>query len=133
MSLQRKLHLRLAKTVIVAVLAAAFPIAPAQADNFSSFSNLNTTGIGFQDFQGVASSYSGSVLYAVVNYGYIYQSTDSGTTWNILTSAGSRAWSAVTTNDSGTVIYAAVSGGLIYKSSDSGTTWGSLSTAGNRS
>lgn len=133
MSLQRKLHLRLAKTVIVAVLAAAFPIAPAQADNFSSFSNLNTNGIGFQDFQGVASSYSGSVLYAVVNYGYIYQSTDSGTTWNILTSAGSRAWSAVTTNDSGTVIYAAVSGGLIYKSSDSGTTWGSLSTAGNRS
>jgi photosystem II stability/assembly factor-like uncharacterized protein len=123
----------MAKCVAALLLLWVLPTAPAHADNFSTFTNLNSTGIGFQDFQGVTSSYSGSVLYAVVNYGYIYQSTDSGTTWNTIPAAGSRGWSAVTTNDSGTVIYAAVSGGYIYKSSDSGATWNSLAGAGSRS
>jgi photosystem II stability/assembly factor-like uncharacterized protein len=133
MGLSKGIRFKVAKSAIFILLTILIPTNSAHADSFSSFSNLNQNGIGFQDFQGVASSYSGSVLYAVVNYGYIYQSTDSGTTWNTLLSAGSRAWSAVATNDSGTVIYAAVSGSLIYKSLDSGATWNSIPAAGSRS
>ena len=67
---------------------------------------------------------SGQVLY-VANAGEsIWKSSDSGTSWSALTSAGSRGWATIATSQDGSVVVAADnSSGSFYVSQDSGATW----------
>ena len=66
------------------------------------------------------------------NAGYIYTSTDSGATWTMRTSSGSRVWSSIASSSDATKLAATVSGGSIYVSTDSGADWTSESGAGSR-
>jgi photosystem II stability/assembly factor-like uncharacterized protein len=108
------------------------PLAPASADTFGAFTAINTTGAGTQNWIATASSYDGSIMYAAAQYGNLYKSVDSGTTWSRLANPGNKYWNAIATNDSGTVVYAAAGAGdSIYRSTDSGATWNpSPSTTG---
>ena len=74
---------------------------------------------------GVATA-DGVTVYAAVNNGVIWKSTDGGTTWTELTS-GIKAWYGVATAD-GVTVYAAVDKGVIWKSTDGGTTWTELNS-----
>jgi hypothetical protein len=75
-----------------------------------------------------------SILYASVNGGYLYKSTDSGANWTELTTAGSRSWSSIMCSSTGTYVIATNSAaGFIYISTDSGATWSEKSSAGGRS
>jgi photosystem II stability/assembly factor-like uncharacterized protein len=74
------------------------------------------------------------MLAAAARGGYIYTSTDSGTTWTECTSSGIREWSCITSSADGTKIAAAANewGGYIYTSTDSGATWTQETSAGRR-
>jgi hypothetical protein len=74
------------------------------------------------NWSAVASSADGSHLAAADNGGFIYISTNSGTTW-LPTSASGTNWSALVMSADGGQITAAVNGGLIYSSSDAGSSW----------
>jgi len=75
---------------------------------------------------GVATSTDGVKAVAVPDSGYIYTTTNSGTTWTARTGPGSLAWKDVTSSTDGTKLVAvAESGGnsSMFTSTDSGVTW----------
>ena len=53
---------------------------------------VEQTGAGSRDWRGIAMSSDGTKLAAVVYYGYIYTSSDSGVAWVERTNAGTRYW-----------------------------------------
>lgn len=57
--------------------------------------------------------------------GYIYTSSDSGTTWEVRTQAGKREWMSVGISGDGSTFMAGVAsnGGYLYLSRDNGATW----------
>lgn len=94
----------------------------------------NTTGMAFPTGVGtfacaVARS-SPNIMYCGNNgggLGYLYKSTDYGTTWTELTTAGQLNWTGLVCNSSGSIVTAAAAGAGLYKSTDGGTTWATLS------
>ena len=79
----------------------------------------------------VAMSSTGQYQLINVNNGYLYISTNSGTTFNQITSAGIRNWTDVAVSSSGSVMYATEftapsTSRLIWRSIDFGATWTSL-------
>lgn len=124
MSLKVRTLTRVARLAVLVVLGAMLPAAPAHADSFGTYTAINSTNSGTQYWIGNTTSYDGNIMYALAQYGYVYKSSDSGTTWSRLATSGARYWTAIATNDSGTVVYAAAGAGdSIYKSTDSGATW----------
>jgi hypothetical protein len=76
-------------------------------------------------FTGVASSADGTHLVAVDSPsggGFIWTSTNAGTTWQSATN-GPYAWSSVASSSDGTHLVATVTGGAIYASGNGGATW----------
>ncbi|MEI6042317.1 MAG: hypothetical protein WCQ00_02000 [bacterium] len=71
----------------------------------------------------ITSSSDGTKLATVVQGGYIYTSTDSGTTWTATNATANRNWSGITSSADGTKLVATMYGGKIYTSTDSGLTW----------
>ena len=76
-----------------------------------------------RSWQATASSASGTIQVAVVYGGDIFVSTNHGTTWNDMTTAGARNWTGVGISNDGTKMVASVYGGQIYHSSNGGATW----------
>lgn len=98
----------------------------------------NTTGMAFPTGVGtfacaVARSLP-SVMYCGNNgggLGYLYKSTDYGTTWTELTSAGQRNWTGLVCNSSGSIVIGAAASAKLYKSDDGGTSWTALNLVDN--
>ena len=86
-------------------------------------------------YQAVASSADGTKLVAAVNGGYVYTSTNSGSTW--VSRVGPAAWSSVASSSDGVRLVAVINNlsnpGGIYASGDSGATWAAQSTGANKS
>ncbi len=74
-----------------------------------------------RSWRGVASSYDGVKLVAVVSNGQIYTSTDMGVTWTARDS--NRNWIAVASSYDGIKLVAVVNNGQIYTSINSGVSW----------
>ena len=74
-------------------------------------------------WQSVASSLNGSNLVAVVPYGGIYTSTNSGVSWRSANAPASYSWQSVASSSDGTNLVAAVFSGRIYTSTNAGNTW----------
>ena len=73
----------------------------------------------------LASDATGQYLVAVVNYGGIFRSNDSGSTWEV-TSAPSHSWSGIASDASGQYLAACFNDGAdqnIYTSNDYGANW----------
>lgn len=133
MSLIRKNLKRVAKIVTLISIALVFPNQPASALSISTWSPINTTGVGSQSWISISSNSTGSILYAAAKGNYLYKSTDSGNTWTSLTnSAYGINWYSVATNDSGTIVVAAANYGYLYVSSDSGGTWTQITALGQK-
>ncbi len=64
--------------------------------------------------------------------GYIYTSSDAGSTWIEQKWSGQRNWSAVTFSWDGKLLIAANQNGFIYTSSDAGSTWIEQKWSGQR-
>jgi len=82
----------------------------------------------------VASSSDGVKAVAVPDSGYIYTTTNSGTTWTARTGPGSLAWKDVTLSTDGTKLVAVAENGganAMYTSTDSGVTWTSRAVTDN--
>jgi len=80
----------------------------------------------------IASSADGmEIVSAVASNGYVYTSSDRGSTWTEQTAAGSRNWRAVASSADGVHLVAAADNDHIYVSSDSGTTWTAVATVQN--
>jgi photosystem II stability/assembly factor-like uncharacterized protein len=77
----------------------------------------------------VASSADGSKLVAVVSWGQIYTSVDSGATWTSRGPTGN--WYDVASSSDGSKLVAVVNWGQIYTSRDSGATWTARESARN--
>ncbi|MBP7552081.1 MAG: cadherin-like beta sandwich domain-containing protein [Spirochaetes bacterium] len=88
--------------------------------------------LGALEFMAIASSWDGTKLAAVVEDGYIYTSTDSGTTWTEQKSSGYRRWFSIASSSDGTKLAAVVFNGYIYTSTDSGATWTERTSSGIR-
>ena len=88
--------------------------------------------VGYLSWRSITSSSDGSKLAAVVSYGYIYTSSDSGATWIERSSYGYLNWQSITSSADGSKLAAIVSYGYIYTSSDSGVSWEEISSAGYR-
>lgn len=73
------------------------------------------------------------IMYSPTNPGYLYKSTDGGTSWTELTNAGSRNWSSIKCNSTGSIVVASAVSGSLYKSTDSGSSWTELTAGGTRS
>ena len=85
-----------------------------------------------RNWSDVAYSTSSNVMFAAVNGGSIFKSTDHGATLTDVTSAGSRSWNHITVSGDGTKVAAFdTSSGLIYYSVNSGSTWATSSAPGN--
>jgi hypothetical protein len=76
----------------------------------------------FQNCSAVASSADGSHLAAVVNGGFIFVSTNFGTTW-FETTAPMANWTSLAMSADGNELVAGGNGGFIYTSGDAGMTW----------
>lgn len=61
--------------------------------------------------------------------GYIYTSSNYGTSWTQRTAAGNRNWSGLAVNSSGSIMYACVFGGAIWRSTNSGASWSVINNA----
>lgn len=91
--------------------------------------HASASGSGY--WQSIDSSSNGEILYAASTEaagtsGYIWKSTDFGTSWSSITAAGFWSWQGgITTNADGTKIAACAYGddGAILISLDSGATW----------
>jgi len=96
-----------------------------------TFNNLTLTQkTANANWRGVAISADGVRMAATNGAGYVYTSSDAGTTWVAQTGSGSRAWRGITMSADGMKLAAWVSGSYIYTSSDYGVTW---TTQGNSS
>ena len=81
---------------------------------------------GSRYWRALASSSDGTKLVAVVYYGDIYTSIDSGATWVDRTPSGTGHnlnWYSVTSSSDGSKLAAVVNPGQIYTSSNSGQSW----------
>ena len=74
---------------------------------------MDTT-YSIRNWKSITSSSDGNKLAAVEYGGYIYISTDSGSSWTPQTSAGSRNWESITSSSEGTKLAAVVQNGFIY-------------------
>jgi hypothetical protein len=88
---------------------------------YSTWSQVATS----QIWRSITSSSDGTKLAAGVWGGYIYTSTDSGTTWTERrpTTGTIRNWYSITSSSDGTKLAAVAYGGYIYTSTDSGVNW----------
>ena len=75
--------------------------------------NRNWTGIAIND--------NGNIIVATVGNGYIYVSTDAGSSWN--QRATIQNWSSVYCNDTGLIMVATIMDSVIYRSIDGGLNW----------
>ena len=98
-------------------------------DHFSSM-NFTHTVIGNPSllWTGLTMSSDGTIIYCSQSNGNIYQSTNSGSTWTTLTSAGVYPWTDIKCSADGTRIIASsgMSGsinGHLHLSVDTGTNW----------
>jgi hypothetical protein len=80
----------------------------------------------------IASSFDGTKLAAVVYFGGIYTSTNSGTNWRQQISAPYTNWQSIASSSDGTKLAAVVYPGGIYTSSNSGTNWTQQPSAPNQ-
>jgi hypothetical protein len=69
---------------------------------------------GSEYWHSIASSSDGTHLAAVVYYGDIWTSTNSGASWTDQSAAGSRYWQSIASSSDGTHLAAVVSGGDIW-------------------
>jgi hypothetical protein len=80
---------------------------------------------------------SSSILYAALlsNAGStttsLFKSTDTGSNWGTMTSAGARIWRFIKCNYTGTIVLAGQNNGNLYLSRDSGATWTAQTTGGS--
>ncbi|MEI7777785.1 MAG: hypothetical protein WCI52_04250, partial [bacterium] len=83
----------------------------------------------------ITSSSDGSKLAAVdSNSGYIYTSTNSGSTWTQQTGSGQHSWTSITSSSDGSKLVAADgNNGYIYTSTNSGVTWTQQTGSGQHS
>jgi hypothetical protein len=84
----------------------------------------------YHEWKGIAGSSDGTKLVAIEHNGYLYTSTDSGTTWTQHKGPGIQDWLSVTSSADGTRLAAGTDGTDIWTSSDSGATWTDRSSAG---
>lgn len=78
----------------------------------------------------IAMSLDGSTMFTFDSTGYIFKSTNYGTTWTQLTSAGSKSWRGIACSGDGGIVYATIAT-AIYKSIDGGVTWAQISSINN--
>jgi photosystem II stability/assembly factor-like uncharacterized protein len=110
--------------LLTALLLTFLSVAPVQAaPSFGTSTSVNTSGLSTFGFNGMTATPDGSKLLVATGNGYLLYSSDSGTTWSAMTSAGARNWAVVAINDSGTVMVAGETGGYLYMSTNSGATW----------
>lgn len=88
-------------------------------DSGSIWTQVNLPGM----WTSVASSADGLRLVVVAEGGYIYTSSNGGTTWSNANNAGRRGWYAVASSSDGSKLAAGADQDDIYTSSDSGLTW----------
>ena len=78
---------------------------------------------GFYNFGKIISLGDGTKLLGYNNNGYLYQSTNFGSTWTAFTSGGSGIWNGIASSTDGKTIIAGMNGGYLYVSTDSGLNW----------
>lgn len=85
------------------------------------------------NFTNFACSSSGLIMYGA-SQTFIYKSTDGGSSWATLGSAGNRNWGGVACVPDGSIVYGCVGSnfgattGYVYKSTDGGSNWTQLSS-----
>ena len=91
----------------------------------------NQSSVGVANWHALAASADGSKLFAGVDGGSLYRSTDFGVTWSAIAGTSGHNWFSIASNIDGTKVAAvdigptANSGGDIWTSNDSGSTWSS--------
>ena len=71
----------------------------------------------------VSMSSDGSKVVACAYNDYIYLSSDYGSSWKRLTTAGNRLWKSITMSSNGAILVSVEYGGYIYISTDYGVSW----------
>ena len=88
------------------------------------------TGAGSRAWRNMDMSDDGTNLCAAVYDGFIYTSSDGGSTWT--NRAASRYWQGLASSGDGSIILAGVNGGFLYVSYDNGSTWTARMTDASR-
>lgn len=93
------------------LVASQSPSVAADADSFYNFSDMAMSG-------------NGQIIYITNSEARIWKSTNAGSTWSPLTSAGTHQWSTIATSQDGSVVVATEnSENKIFISTNGGTTW----------
>jgi photosystem II stability/assembly factor-like uncharacterized protein len=88
-----------------------------------SWFNKSTTILGTFLTNSMCMSSDGGVLMVGANAGYVYITTDLGTTWRTITTLGTGNWRAVACSSDGTKLVAGLADNNIFTSIDTGYTW----------
>jgi len=101
----------------------------------TSVAQVNTVTTSTSDLRGITTSNDGIIMYSIYNNASysIYNSTDSGISWNEVTTTGLAPggnYQGITTNSDGTILYAISNNAAqgIYYSLDSGVNWTTLAS-----
>ena len=78
---------------------------------------------GGRKWNAIASSSDGTKIVAATEGNGIYRSANRGSTWSLLSGAGSWVFTSIASSSDGTTIAATVQSGNIWVSLDSGSTW----------
>lgn len=91
----------------------------------TSWDTWTQTSASSQDYYDVTTDITGQFIYAVVNPGLIYKSTDYGVSWSSIgtSSPGIQPYSSIAIDSSGQYVFVSVNSGFIYVSDDFGTTF----------
>lgn len=74
-------------------------------------------------YYGIALSGNGNQIFVARYDGYIYKTSDNGTTWTQLTGAGSRYWKGFSVSPGGNTIVASAHNDFAYYSTNGGINW----------
>ena len=89
----------------------------------SPSSYINGNSLNGLNWQSITMSSDGSKIAVCAFNDFIYLSSNSGTTWTTITSAGNKFWKSVVMSSDGSKLAAVEYNGYIYNSSDYGITW----------
>jgi len=94
-------------------------------NNYDTWTLTSDAGLQALSWSSVACNSDSSRIFATVNGGDIYRSTDFGITWNPTNDSAlnTLSWSAITSSSNGYRVYATARAGDIYKSTNLGVTW----------
>jgi hypothetical protein len=114
---------------IIYVCSGGFTGKPLMSKNFGQ--SWQTVSLPDATWTGVDCSSDGMIAYFAADHGFIYKTTNYGSSWEQLPKLQKKRWRSVRCSSNGNVVTITTVGEGIYQTKDGGETWSSINLYGN--